>query len=171
MAVTTSEAELFVERFAETWREPSVERHEALWADDIVLVQPLMGTMRGKAECRAGFARLFRLMPDLHAVVHGWSTRGDALFIEITLGGTFGGRELRWSAVDRFVLADGLIAERVSYFDSAPLALAMAARPRGWRRALGARLVPGCSAICIRFRASARRRSTASVRGRQRRSR
>jgi hypothetical protein len=56
------------------------------------------------------------------------------VFIEFTLAGTFGGRPIEWDAVDRFVLRDGLALERVSYFDSMPLALEMALRPRGWRR-------------------------------------
>jgi ketosteroid isomerase-like protein len=142
MTLTATEAEAFVERFSDAWYVPDLDRHEALWADDIVLVQPLMGVLHGREECRAAFARLFRLVPDLRAVVHRWSASSDALFIEFTLSGTFGGRALRWSAVDRFVLADGLIAERISYFDSAPLALAMATRPRGWRRLLGTRFIP-----------------------------
>jgi ketosteroid isomerase-like protein len=132
----------FVACFTDAWRTPDLDKHEQLWRDDIVLVQPLMGALRGKAACRAAFARLFQLVPDLHVVVHRWSTGGEALFIEITLSGTFGGRELSWSAVDRFLLVDGQIAERVSYFDSAPIALAMAGRPRGWRRLLGTRFVP-----------------------------
>ena len=76
-------------------------------------------------------------------MVHRWSESDDgAIFIEFTLRGTFGGRELSWSATDRFVLVHGLIAERVSYFDAAPLVLTMTARPRGWRRLLATRFVP-----------------------------
>lgn len=131
-----------VARFTDAWRTPDLDKHEQLWGDDIVLVQPLMGALHGKAACRTAFARLFQLVPDLHAVVHRWSASGDSLFIEITLSGTFGGRELSWSAVDRFLLVDGQIAERVSYFDSAPIALAMAGRPRGWRRVLETRFLP-----------------------------
>jgi hypothetical protein len=132
-----------VEQFAEAWRAPELDFHESLWAPDIALIQPLMGELHGKAECRAGFGRLFELVPDIHGVVHRWATDGEAIFIEFTLSGTFGGKELSWSAVDRFFLdEDGLIVERISYFDSAPLALKMALRPRGWRRMLGTRFVP-----------------------------
>jgi len=135
-------AAAFVARFEDVWRTPDLAKHEALWSKDIVLIQPLMGTLRGPDECRAAFARLFRQIPDIHAVVHRWSAGDDAIFIEFTLRGTFGGRELSWSAVDRFTLDDGLIAERVSYFDGAALIAAMAARPRGWRRLLQTRFVP-----------------------------
>ncbi|MEV4115218.1 nuclear transport factor 2 family protein [Nonomuraea sp. NPDC049695] len=135
-------AAAFVEKFQDGWRTPDLRKHEALWSDQIVLTQPLLGTLRGRDECRAAFARLFELVPDIHATVHRWSAGDDAIFIEFTLSGTFGGRELAWTAVDRFTLVNGLIAERISYFDSAPLALAMAGRPRGWRRLLGTRFVP-----------------------------
>ena len=78
--------------------------------------------------------RLFALVPDLHAdgcaVGHG----SREVFIEFTLSGTYGGKTIAWDAVDRFTFADGLIAERVSYFDSAPLVLKLAGRPRGWNR-------------------------------------
>jgi limonene-1,2-epoxide hydrolase len=133
----------FVEQFADVWRAPvSVARHEALWSGEIVLIQPLMGTLRGRDECHAGFSRLFRQIPDLHAVVHRSSHDEQAIFIEFTLRGTFGGRELAWTAVDRFTLTGGLIAERVSYFDGAAVAAAMAGRPRGWGRMLATRFVP-----------------------------
>ncbi len=136
-------AAAFVEQFKDAWRgPPDIARHEALYSEDTVLIQPLMGALRGREECRAGFARLFAMVPDLHAVVHRWSASDDAIFIEFTLRGTFGGRELSWSAVDRFTLTGGLIAERVSYFDGAALAAAMAARPRGWRQMLATRFVP-----------------------------
>ena len=60
----------FADRFAETWRTPDLAKHEALWSDDIVLTQPMMGTLRGKQACRESFQRLFALVPDLHADVH-----------------------------------------------------------------------------------------------------
>lgn len=132
----------FVERFQEAWRAPNLALHEALWRDDIVLVQPLMGALHGKVECRTAFERLFALVPDLNAVVHCWSAADDAIFIEFTLRGTFGGRPIAWSAVDRFKLIDGQIAERISYFDAAPIAVTMATRPRGWRRLLRTRFRP-----------------------------
>ena len=133
----------FVEGFAKSWAAPTVESHSALWADDIVLIQPLMPKAVGRAACEEGFARLFRLIPDLHATVHRWAVAGpDVVFIEFTLAGTFGGRPIAWDAVDRFVLRDGLAVERVSYFDSLPLAIELALRPRGWRRMLTAGFRP-----------------------------
>ena len=55
----------FAEQFAEAWRTPDLAKHEALWSDDIVLTQPMMGTLRGTQACRESFQRLFALVPDL----------------------------------------------------------------------------------------------------------
>ncbi|KUH99101.1 nuclear transport factor 2 family protein [Mycobacterium sp. IS-3022] len=124
----------FAERFADTWRIPDMAKHEALWSDDIVLVQPMMGRLRGKRACRESFQRLFALVPDLHADVHRVGHGRHEVFIEFTLSGTYGGKPIAWDAVDRFTFTKGLISERVSYFDSAPLAVKLAGRPAGWGR-------------------------------------
>jgi ketosteroid isomerase-like protein len=137
----------FVDGFAKSWARPTVDSHSALWTDDVVLIQPLAPKAVGREACRESFARLFRLIPDIHATVHAWSASGDVVFVEFTLAGTFGGRPVEWDAVDRFVLRDGLAAERVSYFDSLPLAIELALRPRGWRRLAAAGLRPRVSRL------------------------
>ncbi|MBY0288040.1 MAG: nuclear transport factor 2 family protein [Mycobacteriaceae bacterium] len=126
----------FAEQFAETWRTPDLAKHEALWSEDIVLTQPMMGTLRGKQACREAFQRLFALIPDLHADVHRVGHGGHEVFIEFTLSGTYGGKPIAWDAVDRFTFADGLVAERVSFFDSTPLIGKLVGRPAGWERLL-----------------------------------
>lgn len=126
----------FVERFESAWSTSDADVLAALLADDVVLIQPAMPSTRGKEEARKVFSRLLRMIPDLHVDVHRWAARDDVVFIEFTLVGTFGGREVSWPAVDRFLLRDGLIAERISYFDPVPLMLTIAKRPRGWRRML-----------------------------------
>src|SRR6476469_9019719 len=108
----------FAEQFAETWRTPDLSKHEALWSDDVVLIQPMMGTLRGEQACRESFQRLFALVPDLHADVHRVGH----------------GKQIAWDAVDRFTFTNGLSAERVSYFDSTPLIGKLVARPAGWDR-------------------------------------
>jgi ketosteroid isomerase-like protein len=124
----------FAERFADAWRTPDLAKHEALWSDDIVLVQPMMGTLRGKQACRDAFQRLFNVVPDLHADVHRVGRGKKEVFIEFTLSGTYGGKPIAWDAVDRNTFTDGLIAERVSFFDSAPLVVKLVGRPGGWDR-------------------------------------
>ncbi|HJT95225.1 MAG TPA: nuclear transport factor 2 family protein [Mycobacterium sp.] len=127
-------ATAFAEQFAETWRTPDLAKHESLWSDDIVLIQPMMGTLRGKQSCRESFQRLFALVPDLRADVHRVGHGRHEVFIGLTFSGTYGGKLIAWDAVDRVTFTNGLIAERVSYFDSAPLILKLVGRPKGWQR-------------------------------------
>jgi ketosteroid isomerase-like protein len=123
-----SEGERFVERFADVWGRSDLEGVLSLIADDAVLYAPTLPTAHGKVAARDSFTRLFRAFPDLTATVHGWAAHDDVVFIEFTLKCTFGGRELSWPAVDRFVLRDRLVAERINYFD--PLALSPGQRIR-----------------------------------------
>jgi hypothetical protein len=143
----TDQAAAFVEGFAKSWAAPTVESHSALWQDDIVLIQPLMPKAVGRKACEEEFGRLFRLIPDITATVHRWSGDDGVVFIEFTLAGTFGGRRIAWDAVDRISLRDGLAFERVSYFDSMPLAVEMALRPRGWRQLAGGGFRPRVSRL------------------------
>jgi len=144
-AVDEEFAARFAQTFADVWRTPDLGKHEAVWSDDIVLVQPMMGTLRGKRACRAAFERLFVLVPDLHAVVHSFGHNDTQVFIEFTLSGTYGGKPIAWRAVDRFTFTNGLIAERLSFFDAAPLVGILLRRPRGWPR-----LVRGVGALTHR---------------------
>ena len=136
------EASEFVDRFASAWARSDLDALMALLADDVVLVQPMMPAMVGKAQSRKEFARLFALIPDLHATVHRWAAHGQVLFIEFTLIGTLGGREVSWPAVDRFLIRDGQVTERVSYFDPLPLGIHALRRPRAWGRLLRSRFRP-----------------------------
>jgi ketosteroid isomerase-like protein len=133
-AAPVAEAAEFVARFAHAWSRCDPDALAELLDDDVVLIQPMMPATNGRPAARQAFARLFELIPDLRATVHRWGAGEDVLFIEFTLHGTFGGRELSWPAVDRFQLRDGLALRRVSYFDPLPLALELATRPRGWPR-------------------------------------
>ncbi|MEX1141089.1 MAG: nuclear transport factor 2 family protein [Thermoleophilaceae bacterium] len=123
----------FVARFAKYWTAPTPERLDALVAPNVRLVAPMTPTTRTREDGKRAFADLFELIPDLTATVHRWGATEDGVLIEFTLAGTAGGGPISWDAVDRFVLdGDGLATERVSYFDSAPVALTVARRPRVW---------------------------------------
>ena len=132
----------FVQRFSDAWQTCDPDALASLLTDDVVLRTPLMPVLEGRRAAREAFARLFAMVPDLRATVHRWAENDDVVFVEFTLHGTFGGREVSWPAVDRFLIRDGLAAERVSYFDSAPVAIQMLTRPRGWRRVLGSGFRP-----------------------------
>jgi hypothetical protein len=134
VAVSEETAARFVQQFDQAWSTSNVESLMGLLTEDVVLVQPGVPSTAGKEAAREQFSRLLRMIPDRHVVVHRWAARNDTVFIELDLVGTFGGRELRWPAVDCFLLRGELAAERVSYFDSTPLFIRILTRPRGWAR-------------------------------------
>ena len=123
-----------VEWFAEVWRDPTYESFcrgaMERFAEDVRMVQPLVRTHTGhEAFCR-NIAPLFAAVPDIHARVLDW--RGDerTVFIEFHLQGTLGGRFVRLHVCDRFSHRDGIVTERVSFFDPAPLLAAALRSPR-----------------------------------------
>lgn len=123
----------FVGRFAEFWRAPAVERLDTVLAADARLSAPMIPTTQGLDAGKRAFADLFALIPDMTAEVHRWGATKDGVLIEFTVQGTAGGAPISWQSVDRFVLDEnGLATERVTYFDSLPLALALVRRPRAW---------------------------------------
>lgn len=127
-------AQALVTWFAGVWRDPTYESfcRDAVprFAADVRMVQPLVPTHTGaEAFCR-NIAPLFAAIPDVHARVLDW--RGDerTVFIEFHLQGTLGTRFVRLHVTDRFTLRDGAVAERVSFFDPAPLLRAALRSPR-----------------------------------------
>jgi len=131
----------FARRFAEYWRAPTPERLSMLLADRVRLVAPMTPLTETLEEGRRAFASLFELIPDLSGEVHRWGATADGVLIEFTLSGTAGGKSISWDAVDRIVLDEkGLATERISYFDSAPIALAALGRPRAWPAFIRSRL-------------------------------
>ena len=129
-----SSAEDLVAWFTEGWRKPDLR---------VLLPSHRAAAGSGRADgaaarrappghdafCR-NIATLFAAMPDVHANVLDW--RGDerTVFIEFHLQGTLGGRPLRLHVTDRFTQEDGLVTERVSFFDPAPLLVAALRNPR-----------------------------------------
>lgn len=131
----------FVSRFAEYWRAPTPDGLATVLADRVRLVAPMTPTTHTLDEGKRAFASLFELITEMRAEVHRWGATEDGVLIEFTVSGLAGGRPISWSAVDRFVVGeDGLATERVTYFDSLPLALAAARRPRAWPAFLRSRL-------------------------------
>lgn len=133
----------FVAKFQRAWSGDGLEFHTELWSSEIELHQPLLGSLYGPEQCHRAFSRLFVLSPDLTVDVDGWSGDPSSLFIAFTFRTVFGGSELRWPAVDRFLLdGDGLIRRRDSFFDLTLVMRSMLRRPRGWPRVVRAGLLP-----------------------------
>ena len=89
---------------------------------------------------RATFSRIFALIPHLRAELDHWSVEDGLAFIEFTLVGTLGGKELRWRAVDRMELDGDKLVLRETYFDPLTIFVAALTRPRAWPRLLRLRL-------------------------------
>ena len=139
-STASPEAEVFVRAFAEMWDRPTMEGFAALMHPEVRLVQPLARPVHGTHEACEWFVGMLALVPDIRIAVDRWSGTSEALFIEWTATATFAGKPVRWSAVDRFRLADGKVLERIAYFDPLPLLGAVVARPSGWLRFVRSRL-------------------------------
>jgi hypothetical protein len=130
----TAAAEDLVAWFAEAWRNPTYESFcrqvVPRLAPEVRMVQPMIRSHRGREAFCRNIAPLFAAVPDIHANVLDW--RGDerTVFIEFHLEGTLGGKPLRLHVTDRFSQDGGLVTERVSFFDPAPLLLAALRNPR-----------------------------------------
>lgn len=131
----------FASRFADYWRAPTPAGLSLVLAERVRLIAPMTPTTETLAEGRRVFAGLLELVPDLTGEMHRWGATDDGVLIEFTLSGSTGGKPISWHAVDRFVIDEnGLATERVNYFDSMPVALAAATRPRAWPAFLRSRL-------------------------------
>jgi ketosteroid isomerase-like protein len=136
--VPDSSAQEWVAGFTEGWRAPSgPEAFAAHFADllssDVRLIQPQLPTVIGHHAFEEQFVKpLFTLIPDLHGDVERWAARGDTIYVELTLRGKLAGRPLRLRVCDRVILRDGVAIERESYFDPAPLIIAVMTTPRAW---------------------------------------
>lgn len=120
----------FVDRFTAAWNDPGVERLNALLHEDVELIQPLQPTVRGIPAVTRTWERVFGLMPDLRGDVLSSATEGDDVFIELKLGGTVAGTRIEWVTLDRIKLRDGLVLQRIAYFDSGVLMRQLALHPR-----------------------------------------
>lgn len=131
----------FVRRFAEYWEAPTPEALDTVLARQVRMMAPMTPVTRTLEEGQRVFAELFESIEDLTAEVHRWGATADGVLIEFTLSGMAGGKPIRWDSVDRFVLGeDGLATERVTYFDSVPILLTAARRPRTWPAFLRSRI-------------------------------
>ena len=109
----------WVKVFIHAWDKPRerLEQLLALLDENIILKDPLTPPAQGKTEARDEFLRAFHIMPDLRADFHHWSASGNVLFIELTLHATIGKQLVSWDNVDRFTFQDGVVIERVAFFD------------------------------------------------------
>lgn len=127
-----SECDAFAREFRALWDAPTADGLAAMLQPDVRLVQPASPTVVGRENARQMFHALLSWLPDLRGEVNSWSGSGDLLFIEFRLMATVGGRRVEWPVVDRLRLRNGLVQERVSYFDPSALVGAVLRHPSTW---------------------------------------
>lgn len=111
-----------------------------LFHPDVILIHPLERNTRGVDEARAFMERTMSVVPDLRYDVQGWASGSGHVIIWGRLYGTAGGGPVEWPLVDRIKMDEGLIRERVAYFDPLPIFATLIRRPRAWLPYLAAQL-------------------------------
>jgi ketosteroid isomerase-like protein len=125
-----------VEIFTEMWshgRFDQLRDYAWMMHPHGTLRQPGLRVAHGREGFVRSFATLYALMPDALCQVHRSWAREDDAAIEFTLEGTLAGKPFATDIVDTYRLKDGLLFERVAYFDPGPLRRAILTRPRAWR--------------------------------------
>ena len=129
-------AEDFVRFFAAGWEMPKPDGFIAHFKPRVHpqarFVQPTLPPATGPEGFEASFRGVFRLFPDYQVAVDDWATRGDVVYIWLTHSVTIGRRRVSYQGVDRIVLEDGLIRERIAVFDSIEILPAALLAPRIW---------------------------------------
>ena len=129
--------------FAQGWTLPKpdafLDFFMPLIHEDAVFIQPMLAEARGHTQIDAMFRRLFGLMPEFVAVPRRCAVEGDVVFIESQCLAAVAGTRVRFVVCDRFVLAEGRICERRSFFDPGPVVRVLVRRPWLWPRALRSR--------------------------------
>jgi hypothetical protein len=129
-----SDAEEFVNKFADFWNDPSPQRLSELLHPDVILVQPLVAPMVGIKAAQADFRRIWHCLPDLRAHVDHWCGDGNLVFIEFRLHANIGSTAIEWPNVNRLELQDGKAIERVTYFDPLRILPKLLRHPTIWWR-------------------------------------
>jgi hypothetical protein len=129
-------AEEFVPFFGEGWQRPKpdgfLDHFLPAFHPAARLVQPTLPPATGHAEIEERFRELFALFPDYVVTVDDWAARGDVVWIGVTHRTSVGRREASWRGVDRIVLEDGMLRERVAFFDSMATVPPALLDPRTW---------------------------------------
>jgi hypothetical protein len=98
----------------------------------------VMPLLRGRDSAVRALARFLALIPDLEITIFDSMSRGDHVFIEFGFAGSIGKRRVSWRLVDHIELADGLVRQRISYFDPLPALRAVLVQPTLWSRFIAA---------------------------------
>ncbi len=120
----------FIQQFREVWSNPTLEDLMAPLHEDVLLIQPLSEPLHGKKAARRAFRKILTRFPGTQGDVHGGSGSDNLVFIDWTMIVPIGRSEQRLPVIDKVLLENGLVKERVAYFDPSPLFGPIARSPR-----------------------------------------
>ena len=130
----------FARWFSDVWTcakpEPFTAAILASVTDDVRSTQPLFPDAVGPQAFVGVFHRIFRLSPDLTAVIDSCVVEGDEVVVTATCTGTAGGRPLTFHVSDHFTVRGDRLARRVTFADPTEVFRQLALRPRAWPAAL-----------------------------------
>ncbi len=131
----------FVDTFRSIWADPTLDGLMSTLRDDVVLIQPLSPVLNGKDAARLAFRRILHQFPGLRGEVAGGLGDGNLVFIDWTMIAPIGGRDIRIPVIDKFTLQDGMVTERVAYFDPTPVTRAVMRSPSTLLRSAAAQFI------------------------------
>ena len=120
----------FIQSFREVWANPTLDDLMAPLREDVTLIQPLAPPLHGKKAARKAFRKILTRFPGMQGDVHGGLGSGDLIFIDWTMIVPIGRSEQRLPVIDKVILEDGLVKERIAYFDPSPLFGPIARSPK-----------------------------------------
>jgi hypothetical protein len=134
--------EEWVEAFTGLWRggRERLDDFMTIFGPQIRLSAPGLRPTIGYEAGREAFRRTFDVFPDLRASVERWAANDDTIFIEIVFSATVGGRHLQWRGVDRFLVRDDAVVERVAFLNPLRVRYALLRSPSGWKQLLRLKL-------------------------------
>lgn len=127
--MTSDEIRSFLDRFVRAWERQDVPALSACYSDDCVLVSPIFGTLKGRAQVEKSYADLFRAFANPKVrledtiVSNSDPARGVIVWtVQSTHAGeVFGmpatGRRIERTMAYFFTLHDGLIAQERRLYD------------------------------------------------------
>lgn len=103
---------------------------------DVRSSQPLSPQRVGVEQWDRQFRQIFALLPGVIATIRSWSATRPHVYVEFDITAPRRRRSFYMTSCDRFTLDDGLITERLVYFDPLPLLGHIVRHPRRWPAAI-----------------------------------
>src|SRR5947209_135270 len=95
-------AERIIGQFVDGWSKPTPTAFDDFLADDVVLMQPGIPTVRGRHESHEYLSRLLLSAHSLTGTVLSWSSSGNVMFIEVQFSARRSEQPgIAWNALDR----------------------------------------------------------------------